>query len=120
LRYAARLNGMTALAITKLDVLAGIDPLRVAVGYRHPEGARFDEFPYHQSILHEVDAEYEELPGFDGEIGACRREADLPSEAREYLAFISDAVGVPIRLVGVGPDRDQVVWMGDEPALRVA
>ena len=52
LRYAVRLNGMTALAVTKLDVLSGIDPLRVCVRYRHPEGAVFDEFPYHQSIIH--------------------------------------------------------------------
>jgi adenylosuccinate synthase len=120
LRYAVRLNGMTAMAITKLDVLAGIDPLRVAVRYRHPEGARFDEFPYHQSILHTAEAEYEELPGFDGDISDCRREADLPSEAREYLAFISEFAGVPVRLVGVGPDRDQVIWTGDAPALKAA
>ena len=63
---------MSALAMTKLDVLAGIDPLRVAVRYRHPEGAVFDEFPYHQSILHTAEAEYEELPGFEAEIGDCR------------------------------------------------
>jgi adenylosuccinate synthase len=119
LRYAVRLNRMTALAVTKLDVLSGIDPLRVAVRYRHPDGARFDEFPYHQSILHSVDAEYEELPGFDGEIGDCRSEQDLPREARDYLQAIGDHSGVPIRLVGVGPGRDQVIWMG-ERQLRAA
>src|SRR3954453_16005986 len=58
LRYAVRLNRMTALAVTKLDVLAGIDPLRVAVRYRSSEGAALDEFPYHQSILHSAEAEY--------------------------------------------------------------
>ena len=89
LRYAVRLNSMTALAVTKLDVLAGIDPLRVCVRYRHPEGAVFDEFPYHQSIIHTAEPEYEELPGFEGEIGDCRREEDLPAEARDYLAAIS-------------------------------
>jgi adenylosuccinate synthase len=122
LRYAVRLNRMSALALTKLDVLGGIDPLRVAVRYRHPEGAVFDEFPYHQSILHTADAEYEELPGFDAEIGDARREQDLPREARDYVSFISNYVGVPIRLVGVGPGRDQVVWMGEaaEPRLRAA
>jgi adenylosuccinate synthase len=121
LRYAVRLNRMSALALTKLDVLGGIDPLRVAVRYRHPEGAVFDEFPYHQSILHTADADYEELPGFDAEIGEARREQDLPREARDYVSFISDYVGVPIRLVGVGPGRDQVVWMGEaEPHLRAA
>jgi adenylosuccinate synthase len=121
LRYAVRLNRMSALALTKLDVLGGIDPLRVAVRYRHPEGAVFEEFPYHQSILHTADADYEELPGFDSEIGEARREQDLPREARDYVNFISEFVGVPVRLVGVGPGRDQVVWMGEaEPHLRAA
>ncbi|MBW8059722.1 MAG: adenylosuccinate synthase [Solirubrobacterales bacterium] len=120
LRYAARLNRMSALAITKLDVLSGIDPLRVAVRYRSREGAVFDRFPYHQSILHSAQPEYEELPGFEADIAACRSEADLPPQARAYLDLIADFVGVPIRLVGVGPDRDQVVWLGDEPGLRAA
>ena len=120
LRYAVRLNKMDSLVITKLDVLSGIDPLRLAVRYRSSEGAVFEEFPYHQSILHSAAAEYEELPGFEGEIGDCRTEADLPREARDYLRFISDFVGVPIRIVGVGPDRSQVVWMGERPALRAA
>jgi adenylosuccinate synthase len=120
LRYAVRLNRMTALAVTKLDVLAGIDPLRVAVRYRSSEGAALDEFPYHQSILHSAKAEYKELPGFSAEIGECRSEADLPPQARDYLRFVSEFVGVPVRLVGVGPDREQVVWMGDTPALKAA
>jgi adenylosuccinate synthase len=122
LRYAVRLNSMTALAVTKLDVLSGIDPLRICVRYRHPEGAVFDEVPYHQSIIHMAQPEYEELPGFDGDIGDCRREGDLPAEARDYLAAISDHLKTPIRLVGVGPGRDQVIWMGREaePRLRAA
>jgi adenylosuccinate synthase len=120
LRYAVRLNRMTALAITKLDVLAGIDPLRVAVRYRSSEGAALEEFPYHQSILHSAEAEYRELPGFDIELGECRNESDLPAQARDYLQFVSEFVGVPVCLVGVGPDREQVVWMGERPALRAA
>jgi adenylosuccinate synthase len=117
LRYAVRLNRLSSLAITKLDVLAGIDPLQVAVRYRSKEGAVLHELPYHQSILHSASAEYEELPGFDTEIGDCRSEADLPPAARDYLRFISEFVGVPIRLAGVGPDRDQVIWMGGEPVM---
>jgi adenylosuccinate synthase len=112
LRYAVRLNRMDSLAITKLDVLSGIGPLQVAVRYRSKEGAVLDSFPYHQSILHSATPEYEELPGFDAEIEECREEGDLPQAARDYLRFISDFVEVPIRLVGVGPDRDQVVWIG--------
>ena len=71
LRYAVRLNRMSALTITKLDVLSGIDPLRVAVRYRSKEGAVLDRFPYHQSILHSAEPEYEELPGFDADISGC-------------------------------------------------
>jgi adenylosuccinate synthase len=120
LRYAVRLNGMSALTITKLDVLSGLDTLRVAVRYRSREGAVLDSFPYHQSILHSAKPEYEELPGFDAEISECRNEADLPRQARDYLAYIADFVGVPIRLVGVGPGRDQVVWIGEQPSLLAA
>jgi adenylosuccinate synthase len=112
LRYAVRLNRMDALAVTKLDVLRGLGPLRVAVRYRSKEGAVLDSFPYHQSILHSATPEYEELPGFDEDIGGCREEADLPATARDYLAYIADFVGVPVRLVGVGPDRDQTIRIG--------
>jgi adenylosuccinate synthase len=93
-------------------VLAGIDPLRLAVRYRSSEGAVLHEFPYHQSILHGAEAEYEELPGFEGDISGARGESDLPREARDYLAAIADHAGAPIRLVGVGPGRDQVIWTG--------
>ena len=117
LRYAVRLNGMTALTITKLDVLSGLDPLRVAVRYRSREGAIFDEFPYHQSILHSAEPEYEDLPGFDTDLSECRSEADLPAEARAYLEFVAEFAGVPIRLVGVGPGRDEVVWIGGNPGV---
>jgi adenylosuccinate synthase len=120
LRYAARLNGMTSLAVTKLDVLSGLDTLRVATSYRHPEGARFEEFPYHQSILHTAEAVYEELPGFEGDITGCRSMAELPAAARDYVDAIAEYSGVDVRLVGVGPARDQVIWTGAEPGLRAA
>jgi adenylosuccinate synthase len=122
LRYGVRLNSMSALVVTKLDVLEGMDPLRICVRYRHPDGAVFDEFPFHQSIIHSAQPEYEEMPGFEGDIGECRREEDLPAEARDYLAALSDHIGVPVVLVGVGPGRDQVIWMGKEaePRLRAA
>jgi adenylosuccinate synthase len=121
LRYAVRLNRLSAIAMTKLDVLAGIDPLRVAVRYRSSEGALLDELPYHQSVLHAAEAQYEELPGFDDDIGECRSESELPRAARDYLDFVSEHAGAPIRLVGVGPGREQVIWMGEaERHLRAA
>ncbi|HEY2316876.1 MAG TPA: adenylosuccinate synthase [Solirubrobacteraceae bacterium] len=111
LRYAARLNSLTALAITKLDVLSRFDPIRACVRYRNDEGAEFDYFPYHQTVLHHAAGEYIEMPGFTEDLSECRSEADLPEAARDYLRFVSDFVGVPIVLVGVGPGREQVVWM---------
>ena len=110
LRYAARLNGMSGLVVTKLDVLTGIQPLSVAIRYLGPEGASFDEYPYHQSILHKASADFVEMPGWDEDISGVRRLEDLPDAAREYLAFASDFLGVPIVMVGVGPDRDQMIW----------
>jgi adenylosuccinate synthase len=114
LRYAVRLNGMTGLVVTKLDVLSGLETVKVAVRYRGSEGATFDEFPYHQSVLHHASAEYEELPGWSDQIGECRSLGDLPPQAREYLDYISEFVGVPVKLVGVGPAREQVIWLDAE------
>jgi adenylosuccinate synthase len=113
LRYAARINGLTALAITKLDVLAGLDPIRVATSYRSSEGAKLAEFPYHQTVLHGASPVYEEIPGFTEDIGECRTDADLPDAARNYIRFIEDFVGVPVTLVGVGPGREQMVRRGE-------
>ncbi len=109
LRYAARLNRLSALVITKLDVLSGLDPIRVAVRYRSNEGAVLTEFPYHQTVLHGASPEYKELPGFSEDITDCRTDEDLPQAARDYIRFIEDFVGVPVSLVGVGPGREQMV-----------
>jgi adenylosuccinate synthase len=110
LRYAARLNSMTALAVTKLDVLSGIPKLKVCTSYLGPEGAEFDHFPYHQSVLHHATGEYIELPGWSEDVTECRSEEELPTAAREYLQFIADFVHVPIALIGVGPGRDEIIW----------
>jgi adenylosuccinate synthase len=109
LRYAVRLNSLTHLAITKLDVLSGLDELQVGTSYRGNERV-FSEFPYHQSVLHNVEGAYVTLPGWSEPIGDVRDEADLPQAARDYLAFVSDFLNVPIALISVGPGRDQVIW----------
>ncbi len=114
LKYAVRLNRTSALAMTKLDVLAGLETLKVAVRYRSREGAVLEDFPYHQSILHNATPEYIDLPGFGEEITECRRQEDLPSEALDYIRFISEFVRVPIALVGVGPGHDQNVWISSD------
>jgi adenylosuccinate synthase len=110
LRYAARINSLTALCVTKLDVLTGLETIRVCTRYRGAEGAEFDSFPYHQSVLHHAEGEYVELPGWDEPIGEARSEAELPDNARSYLAFVEELVGVPVALVGVGPGREQTIW----------
>ena len=124
LRYAARLNTLTHLAITKLDVLSGLGRLRVCTRYRTPTGARFVDFPYHQTALHGAGGDYEELPGWDEDITECREVDDLPAAARDYLAYIQDFVGVPIALISVGPGRDQIMWTeagkATAPAQRAA
>jgi adenylosuccinate synthase len=120
LRYAARLNTMTALAITKLDVLSGFDRIGVCTSYRGAEGAEFEDFPYHQSVLHHTSSELTELPGWSEDLGECRTLSDLPSAARDYLRFVAEHVGAPVTLVGVGPGREQTIWTDAGRATLVA
>jgi adenylosuccinate synthase len=110
LRYASRLNTLGALVVTKLDVLSGLERIQVCTGYRGLEGAEFDDFPYHQTVVHHATAELTELPGWSESLAECRTISDLPDAARDYLEFISEQVGVPVALVGVGPEQHQVVW----------
>jgi len=110
LRYAARLNTLTALVVTKLDVLSGLDRIQVCTSYRGAEGAKFEDFPYHQTVLHHTAAELTELRGWREDLGECRAFSDLPEGAREYLQFIAERIGAPVALVGVGPGREQVIW----------
>jgi adenylosuccinate synthase len=120
LRYAARINGLDYLAITKLDVLTGLGALNVCTRYRGIEEARFDAYPYHQTVMHHAAGDYEQLPGWDDQIGDVRDERDLPQAARDYLAYISEFVGVPIALVGVGPGREQTFFTGAGRASNAA
>jgi adenylosuccinate synthase len=120
LRYATRVNGLTGLVVTKLDVLTGIGPLCVATSYSGPEGASFDTVPYHQSILHKATGEYVQLPGWQEDIRGVRSLADLPENARAYLDFIADFLGIPVVMVGVGPGRDEMILTGAADRLRPA
>jgi adenylosuccinate synthase len=110
LRYAARLNTLTALVLTKLDVLSGLDRVQVCTSYRGAEGAEFDDFPYHQTVLHHATPELTELRGWPEDLGECRTLSDLPDAAREYVGFIEQHTGTPVALIGVGPGRDQIIW----------
>jgi adenylosuccinate synthase len=107
-RQAVRLNSLTEVALTKLDVLDTFETVKVCVAYE-ADGRRYAHPPYHQSVLHQVTPVYEELPGWRTDLTGATSLADLPVEARRYVAFLAEQVGVPVDLVGVGPGRQQFV-----------
>jgi adenylosuccinate synthase len=104
LRYAVRLNGITSLALTKLDVLSQFAELPVCVAYRLRDGSDTLEFPAHQSDFHHCRPVYETLSGWEEQITD-----GLPSAARAYVDFVEQALGVEISLVGTGAERERVV-----------
>jgi adenylosuccinate synthase len=104
LRYAVRLNGITSLALTKLDVLSHFAELPVCVAYRLRDGTETDEFPAHQSDFHHCRPVYETLAGWEGPITD-----GLPDAARAYADFVEQELGVEISLVGTGAERERVV-----------
>ena len=105
-RYAARLNGLTELLITKLDVLSGFETVKICTGYR-AGGEVFPEVPPNQSLFHRAEPIYEELDGWNEEIDEARSFEDLPKNARAYVRRIEELVGVPVSVVSVGPAREQ-------------
>jgi adenylosuccinate synthase len=107
-RYSVRVNGLTGLAVTKLDVLDTLDTLPVCTHYRL-RGVRLDEMPDNVADLEHVEPVYEVLPGWRRPTGAARTLADLPAEARRYLERLEALSGAPIRYVGVGTKREQLI-----------
>jgi adenylosuccinate synthase len=106
LRFAARINGFTELFLTKLDVLTGLDPIKVCVAYRCDDET-YDDVPPHQSTFHKAEPVYEELEGWDDDLGDVSTYVDLPAAARKYVDRIVELADVPISLVSVGPAREQ-------------
>jgi len=117
MRQAVRLNSLSELAITKMDILDVFPTVKVCVAY-DVNGVRHDHLPYHQSDLHAAKPIYAELPGWECDLSAARETADLPRNAKDYLAFLEQQVGVPITFVGTGPGRDQYVHRQDASPLR--
>jgi adenylosuccinate synthase len=107
-RQAVRLNSLSEIAITKLDILDSFETLKVCVAY-DDDGIRYDHVPYHQSVLHDVTPVYEELAGWQTDLSNATELHQLPGAAKDYVQFLSDQAGVPVRLVGVGPRREQFV-----------
>jgi adenylosuccinate synthase len=107
-RHAIRLNGMWGLALTKLDVLTGIDPVRIAVAYEL-RGTRYDEMPPGRHLLERVKPVYEELPGWSEGLNGARTLAELPVNARRYLSRLEELCAVPLAMVGVGAAREATI-----------
>ena len=108
LRYAARVNGLTHLAVTKLDILTGFETVKIAVAYDH-QGERLEHMPLDRKAMANCQAIYEELPGWSEDIRGARSLDDLPAAARRYVELVEELVGVPILLVGVGPGREETI-----------
>jgi adenylosuccinate synthase len=105
LRFAVRVNGITSLALTKLDVLSVFAEIPVCVRYRLPDGTETDEFPAHQSDFHHCRPVWARVPGWREALAGD----ELPAAARRYVDFIEEALGVPVTLVGTGAAREHVL-----------
>ncbi len=105
LQYAVRVNGLTEIALTKLDVLSEFPVLRVAVAY-DSLGERYDDFPRQQRVLYNCQPVYEELPGWEQDLSTVRSFEDLPKQAQQYVEQVEQRAGVPVTMVSVGAERD--------------
>jgi adenylosuccinate synthase len=112
-RFAARLNTLTEMVVTKLDVLSSFDFIPVCVGYEY-EGRRYDRFPPNQTIFNKCRPVYEELPGWKEDISAARSVDDLPKEARAYLEAMEDLTATRVTWASVGPGREQTVRLHND------
>ncbi|MGB4440668.1 MAG: adenylosuccinate synthase [Coriobacteriia bacterium] len=113
-RFAVQINGLTDLAITKLDVLSDLDRIKVCVAYEY-EGRRYNDLPAHQTAFHHAKPIYEELPGWKQDITGCRTFEELPKAAQDYITFLEDLAEVPVAMIAVGPSREQTImrrWEG--------
>ena len=108
LRYAIRINGISELTVTKMDILSGLETIKLCTAYRR-DGKTLSELPFGPADLSPFEPVYEEFAGWKQDLGAVRRWSELPPAAQAYLDRIASLAGVPIRLVSVGPERAQVV-----------
>ncbi|SJN38302.1 Adenylosuccinate synthetase [Microbacterium esteraromaticum] len=111
-RYATRVNGITDLVVTKLDILTGLDKIPVCVAY-DVEGTRFDDVPVNQTDFHHAKPIYEYFPGWSEDISTARSFDDLPKNAQDYVLTLEKMSGTRISVIGVGPERDQVIVRTD-------
>ncbi len=108
LRYAVRINGISELTVTKLDILSGLETIKLCAAYRR-NGKTLTDLPFGPADLSPYEPVYEELPGWSEDVSGVRRWADLPQAARAYLERVAKLAGVPVKLVSVGPERKQLL-----------
>jgi len=114
LKYSITINGYTSINLTKLDVLSGLKEIPLGVAYKTKDGKTLDTMPACLKQLKDVQVEYEVMPGWDEDITKCRNFDDLPENCKTYVKKIEEIVGVPIRWIGVGPNRLDVIDRGEE------
>jgi adenylosuccinate synthase len=107
-KFSASLNGINGLALTMLDVLSAFEEVKVCVGYEI-DGKRLEDFPMNQTDLHHARPVYESFPGWSADVTGCRRRGDLPGEAQDFVGFVEAELGAPLRMISVGPERDQAI-----------
>jgi adenylosuccinate synthase len=112
-RQSARLSGVTGLALTKLDVLTGIDPLNICTGYRSRNVEFTESVPSNLRMLEDCEPVYEAMAGWTEDIGGARRIEELPRNARKYVEKIEELSGVPVVLISVGPGREETIVLED-------
>ena len=109
LRYAVRLSGVTDLIMTKADVLANLDEIRVCTGYRLPDGSLTKEVPF--DLAEGANPVWESLPGWKTDITELRDETLLPAELKNYIQYLEEELGVSLTFLSLGPDREQIIEM---------
>ena len=112
-RYAVEVAGIDAVAVTKLDVLDGLETIKVVTGYRLPDGSTLDTFPADSELAESMEPLYDELPGWSAPTEGVIAEESLPPEASSYLAYLEEKIGAPAVIVSTGPRREETLIRGD-------
>jgi len=113
LKYSVRVNSLSELFITKLDVLSGLDEIQLGVGYKYNDEILTD-YPYDQKVAYEAEPVYETMQGWNEDITSIDKFEDLPSNAQKYIKAIEDFIGVPITFISVGPERNQNIIISND------
>ena len=113
LKYSVRVNSLSELFITKLDVLSGLEEIQLGVGYKYNDEILTD-YPYDQKVAYEAEPVYETMQGWDEDITSIDKFEDLPSNAQKYIKAIEDFIGVPITFISVGPERNQNIIISND------